>query len=37
MLAGTTDAEVGVAPVSPLEYLILRISQDTDGGVQVTS
>jgi hypothetical protein len=34
---GRLIAEVGVAPVSPLEYLILRISQDTDGGVQVSS
>ncbi len=34
---GRLIAEVGVAPASPLEYLILRISQDADGGVQVTS
>ena len=33
---GRLIAEVGVAPAAPLEYLILRISQDTDGGVQVT-
>jgi phage tail sheath protein FI len=34
---GRLIAEVGVAPASPLEYLVLRISQDADGGVQVTS
>jgi hypothetical protein len=34
---GRLIAEVGVAPASPLEYLVLRISQDPDGGVQVTS
>jgi hypothetical protein len=28
-------AEVGVAPSHPLEYLVLRISQDTDGSVRV--
>ena len=33
---GRLIAEVGVAPATPLEYLILRISQDTDGSVQVT-
>jgi hypothetical protein len=32
---GRLIAEVGVAPASPLEYLVLRISQDTDGRVQV--
>ncbi len=34
---GRLIAEVGVAPAAPLEYLVLRISQDTDGGVQVVS
>lgn len=34
---GRLIAEIGVAPASPLEYLVLRISQDTDGSVQVTS
>jgi phage tail sheath protein FI len=32
---GRLIAVVGVAPASPLEYLVLRISQDTDGRVQV--
>ncbi|WP_412543348.1 phage tail sheath C-terminal domain-containing protein [Longispora sp. K20-0274] len=32
---GRLIAEVGVAPASPLEYLVLRISQDTDGRVRV--
>ncbi|WP_018353261.1 phage tail sheath family protein [Longispora albida] len=32
---GRLIAEVGVAPASPLEYLVLRISQDTDGRVHV--
>lgn len=33
--SGRLIAEVGVAPAVPLEYLVLRIAQDTDGGVQV--
>jgi phage tail sheath protein FI len=32
---GRLVAEVGVAPATPLEYLVLRISQDTDGAVTV--
>lgn len=32
---GRLVAEVGVAPVSPLEYLVLRVSQDTDGALRV--
>jgi hypothetical protein len=32
---GRLVAEVGVAPSQPLEYLVLRISQDTDGVVGV--
>ena len=32
---GRLVAEVGVAPAHPLEYLLLRISQDTDGTVRV--
>lgn len=32
---GRLIAVVGVAPASPLEYLVLRIAQDTDGRVQV--
>lgn len=32
---GRLVAEVGVAPAAPLEYLVLRISQDVDGGVSV--
>jgi hypothetical protein len=32
---GRLVAEIGVAPSSPLEYLVLRISQDTDGGTSV--
>jgi uncharacterized protein len=32
---GRLVAEVGVAPSQPLEYLVLRISQDTDGAVGV--
>jgi hypothetical protein len=34
---GRLIAEIGVAPASPLEYLILRLTQDADGGVQVVS
>ncbi|HJQ02644.1 MAG TPA: phage tail sheath C-terminal domain-containing protein [Jatrophihabitans sp.] len=34
---GRLIAEVGVAPSAPLEYLILRISQDADGGLRVKS
>lgn len=39
--AGSVDqgrlvAEVGVAPAAPLEYLVLRITADVDGGVAVT-
>lgn len=29
--AGRVVAEVGVAPAQPLEYLVLRVSQDADG------
>ncbi|MDJ0355302.1 phage tail sheath C-terminal domain-containing protein [Paenarthrobacter sp. PH39-S1] len=32
---GRLVAEVGVAPAFPLEYLVLRISQDVDGSVLV--
>ncbi|MCJ0874259.1 hypothetical protein [Streptomyces sp. AP-93] len=32
---GRLVAEVGVAPAHPLEYLVLRISQDADGTVTV--
>jgi hypothetical protein len=32
---GRLVAEIGVAPAEPLEYLVLRISQDADGGVRV--
>jgi phage tail sheath protein FI len=32
---GRLVAEVGVAPASPLEYLVLRISQDAAGRVQI--
>ena len=32
---GQLIAEVGVAPASPLEYLVLRITQDADGTVSV--
>jgi hypothetical protein len=32
---GRLVAEVGVAPSTPLEYLVLRISQDADGAVAV--
>jgi hypothetical protein len=32
---GRLVAEVGVAPSTPLEYLVLRIAQDADGTVQV--
>jgi phage tail sheath protein FI len=34
---GRLIAEVGVAPASPLEYLILQISTDVDGTVSVGS
>lgn len=34
---GRLVAEVGVAPAAPLEYLVLRISQDTDGTVSVVT
>lgn len=34
---GRLVAEIGVAPAAPLEYLVLRITQDTDGNVQVVS
>jgi hypothetical protein len=34
---GRLIAEIGVAPASPLEYLIVRLTQDADGGVQVVS
>jgi hypothetical protein len=33
---GRLVTEVGVAPSSPLEYLVLRISQDADGTAAVT-
>jgi phage tail sheath protein FI len=33
---GRLTAEIGVAPSSPLEYLVLRISQDVDGTAAVT-
>jgi phage tail sheath protein FI len=32
---GRLVAEVGVAPAEPLEFLVLRISGDGDGGVRV--
>lgn len=32
---GRLVAEVGVAPATPLEYLVLRISSDGDGGLLV--
>ena len=32
---GRLVAEIGVAPASPLEYLVLRIFQDVDGALQV--
>ncbi|MFI5979773.1 phage tail sheath C-terminal domain-containing protein [Streptomyces sp. NPDC051555] len=32
---GRLVAEIGVAPAQPLEYLVLRISQDGDGAVAV--
>jgi hypothetical protein len=32
---GRLVAEIGVAPASPLEYLVLRISQDADGAIAV--
>ena len=32
---GQLIAEVGVAPASPLEYLVLRITQDADGTISV--
>jgi phage tail sheath protein FI len=32
---GRVVAEIGVAPARPLEYIVLRISQDTDGGLGV--
>lgn len=33
---GRLVAEVGVAPAAPLEYLVLRITQDASGRVQVS-
>ncbi len=33
---GRLVALVGVAPVSPLEYVVVRITQDADGSVQVS-
>ncbi|MGW8783899.1 hypothetical protein ACWGNM_38365 [Streptomyces sp. NPDC055796] len=33
---GRLVAEIGVAPAQPLEYLVLRITQDADGAVAVT-
>jgi phage tail sheath protein FI len=32
---GRVVAEIGVAPAQPLEYLVLRISQDADGTLSV--
>jgi len=32
---GRLVVEVGVAPAEPLEFLVLRISRDGDGGVRV--
>ena len=32
---GRLIAEVGVAPASPLEYLVLRITRDSSGRVEV--
>jgi hypothetical protein len=32
---GQLIAEVGIAPASPLEYLVLRITQDADGTIGV--
>jgi phage tail sheath protein FI len=32
---GRLVAEVGVAPASPLEYLVVRVSQDTEGQLRV--
>jgi hypothetical protein len=32
---GQLIAEVGIAPASPLEYLVLRIAQDADGTISV--
>jgi hypothetical protein len=32
---GRLVAEVGVAPAEPLEYLVLRISQDADGSIAI--
>ena len=34
---GRLVAEVGVAPAAPLEYLLLRLTQDADGGVKVVT
>jgi hypothetical protein len=34
---GRLIVEIGVAPAAPLEYLVLRIAQDTDGSVQVVT
>lgn len=34
---GRLITEVGVAPAAPLEYLVLRISQDADGALQVAT
>jgi phage tail sheath protein FI len=33
---GRLLAEVGVAPASPLEYILLRISQDLDGSLSIS-
>lgn len=35
--AGRLIAEIGVAPAAPLEYLVLRISQDADGALRVAT
>ena len=32
---GRVVAEIGVAPAQPLEYIVLRITQDADGGLGV--
>ncbi|MGH3436230.1 MAG: phage tail sheath C-terminal domain-containing protein [Candidatus Dormibacteria bacterium] len=34
---GRLIAEVGVAPAAPLEYIVLRVTQDADGSVQVST
>jgi phage tail sheath protein FI len=34
---GRLIAEIGVAPASPLEYIVVQLSQDADGSVQVVT